>query len=138
MLMLVNSVKSAGKSIYADVEVVSLYDKEATKENILKALDEMKSKVQLNDVFIFYYAGNGSVVDEKFYFIPTESKRLYDGESLDKEAIEATVIQDKLTEIKALKQVIIMDACQSGKSVELLAQRGVLEEKAIAQPMSLS
>jgi uncharacterized caspase-like protein len=52
---------------------------------------------------------------------------------LKKEAIEASVLQEKFKNIKALKQLIIMDACQSGGSVELLANRGAAEEKAIAQ-----
>ena len=73
------------------------------------------------------------MVDDKFYFIPTESLRLYDASSLEREAIEASMLQDKLKQIKALKQLIVMDACQSGGSVELLATRGAGEEKAIAQ-----
>ena len=73
------------------------------------------------------------MVDDKFYFIPTESIRLYDVSSLNKEAIEASMLQDRFSRIHALKQLIIMDACQSGGSVELLATRGASEEKAIAQ-----
>ena len=53
--------------------------------------------------------------------------------ALNKEAIEASLLQEKFKKIKALKQLIIMDACQSGGSVELLAARGANEEKAIAQ-----
>jgi len=42
-------------------------------------------------------------------------------------------LQEKFKNIHALKQLIVMDACQSGGSVELLATRGAAEEKAIAQ-----
>ncbi len=73
------------------------------------------------------------MVDDQFFFIPSESARLYDLSSLKKEAIEAGVLQEKFKNIKALKQLIIMDACQSGGSVEILANRGAAEEKAIAQ-----
>ncbi|MEJ0057092.1 MAG: caspase family protein [Bacteroidota bacterium] len=96
-------------------------------------MDELSSKVHQEDVFIFYYAGHGSMVDDQFFFIPTGSLRLYDFGSLQKDAIEASVLQDKFKNIQALKQLIIMDACQSGGSVELLATRGAAEEKAIAQ-----
>src|SRR5690606_32718680 len=48
-------------------------------------------------------------------------------------AIDAGTMQEKLKNIKALKQLIILDACQSGGSVELLAVRGGNEERAIAQ-----
>ncbi len=73
------------------------------------------------------------MVENRFFFIPTESIRLYDLKSLQKEALEASVLQEKLRHISALKQLIIMDACQSGGSVEVLGTRGVSEEKAIAQ-----
>ena len=120
-------------TLFKNIELHSLYDEEATKENILKKLEELAGKVHQEDVFIFYYAGHGSMVDNQFFFIPTGSSRLYDLSSLQKDAIEASVLQDKLKNIKALKQLIIMDACQSGASVELLATRGAAEEKAIAQ-----
>jgi hypothetical protein len=124
-----------GKSntLFKKVELLTLYDEEASRQNILATLDALSGKVHQEDVFIFYYAGHGSMVDNKFYFIPTEGFRLYDASALNKEAIEASVLQEKFKKIKALKQLIVMDACQSGGSVELLATRGASEEKAIAQ-----
>ncbi len=120
-------------ALFKNVELVTLYDADATRPKILAALDDLSGKVSQEDVFIFYYAGHGSMVDNRFYFVPTESPRLYDASSLTREAIDASVLQDKLKQIKALKQLIVMDACQSGGSVELLATRGASEEKAIAQ-----
>jgi WD40 repeat protein len=119
--------------LFKNVVMKTLYDGEASKLSILAALDELSTKINQEDVFIFYYAGHGSMVDNQFFFIPTESSRLYDVSSLRKEAIEASVLQEKFGNIKALKQLIVMDACQSGGSVELLANRGAAEEKAIAQ-----
>lgn len=119
--------------LFKDIKLHTLYDEDATRQKILKKLDELRDEIHPEDVFIFYYAGHGSMVDDKFYFIPTESLRLYDVGSLQKEAIEASILQERLSHIKALKQLIVMDACQSGGSVELLATRGATEEKAIAQ-----
>ncbi|HZB12662.1 MAG TPA: caspase family protein, partial [Chryseolinea sp.] len=126
-------VNAKSGQLFKNVELHTLYDKDATRQKILNKLDELSTKVSQEDVLIFYYAGHGSIIDNKFYFIPTESSRLYDASSLHREAIEATVVQEKLKNIKALKQLIVMDACQSGGSVELLATRGAQEEKAIAQ-----
>lgn len=120
-------------SLFKGIELHTLFDADASRANILKKLDELAGKIHQEDVFIFYYAGHGSMVDNQFFFIPTESSRLYDLSALQKEAIEANVLQDKLKSIRALKQLIVMDACQSGGSVELLATRGAAEEKAIAQ-----
>jgi len=122
-----------GKQLFQSVKLHAIYDGEATRANILDKLDMLAQTVSQEDVFILYYAGHGSMVDNQFYFVPTESSRLYDASSLNKEAIRANIIQEKLQKIKALKQLIIMDACQSGGSVELLAARGASEEKAIAQ-----
>lgn len=122
-----------GARLFKAIELHPLYDEQATREKILSKMDELASRVNPEDVFIFYYAGHGSMVDDQFYFIPTETLRLYDASALHKEAIHATALQEKFRHIKALKQLIIMDACQSGGSVELLANRGASEEKAIAQ-----
>jgi uncharacterized caspase-like protein len=127
------AVEEHSGKLFSKVEVHSLYDKEASKQNILQQLDELIAKVQVHDVFIFYYAGHGSMVDSRFFFIPSECTRLYDISNLSSEALEATLVQQKMKHIKALKQIVIMDACQSGGSVELLAMRGAGEEKAIAQ-----
>lgn len=129
----IDIVNSNGEALFKRVILHTLYDDKASRGNILAKLDELASTIQQEDVFIFYYAGHGSMVDNQFYFIPTESLRLYDIASLKKEAINASVLQEKLQNIKALKQLIVMDACQSGASVELLATRGAAEEKAIAQ-----
>jgi WD40 repeat protein len=122
-----------GSQLFKSIELHTLYDQQATREKILSKMDELSLLINPEDVFIFYYAGHGSMVDNQFFFIPTETLRLYDASSLHKEAIEAIALQEKFKQIKALKQLIIMDACQSGGSVELLANRGASEEKAIAQ-----
>jgi uncharacterized caspase-like protein len=122
-----------GTNLFKSIELHTLYDEQATRGGILAKLDALAGKINPEDVFIFYYAGHGSMVDNQFYFIPTEALRLYDASALHKEAIDAGALQERFRNIKALKQLIIMDACQSGGSVELLANRGASEEKAIAQ-----
>jgi uncharacterized caspase-like protein len=126
-------MEAKASSLYQSIEIIPLYDQEASAAKIIKTLDDLSNKIHQEDVFIFYYAGHGSMVDGKFFFIPSESIRLYDLKALEKEALEASVVQEKLKHIRALKQIIIMDACQSGGSVEVLAARGASEEKAIAQ-----
>ncbi len=129
----VRNIEEKGQALFSKINVHALYDANATKQAILDTLQKIVAKASSHDVFIFYYAGHGSMVDNKFYFIPTDCIRLFDQSSLNLYGIEATEIQEKFKNIKALKQMIIMDACQSGGSVELLAVRGAMEEKAIAQ-----
>ena len=126
-------MKKQGQEIYSNVVLHQIFDKEATKENILKKVNELKDKISVNDVFVFYYAGHGSMIDGKFFLVASSASRLYDGDKMGEYGIEATQLQQAMLDIKALKQLIVMDACQSGGSVEVLAQRGAPEEKAIAQ-----
>ncbi|MEP2024664.1 MAG: caspase family protein [Reichenbachiella sp.] len=126
-------VKTKGKKLFNKTEVYSLFNEEATKENMLSMLDEIAAKARPQDVFFFYYAGHGSMVEGNFYFIPTENIRLYDFDLLTNEAVNASTLQQKFANISALKQLVVLDACQSGGSTELLAVRGASEEKAMAQ-----
>lgn len=126
-------IKKKGKDLYNDIAYYPLYDEEASKENILKVLDEVSANAKSEDVLIVYYAGHGSTVEGDFYFIPTENVRLYDPKKLKSHAIYAGEVQEKLAQIPALKQMVVIDACQSGSSTQLLASRGAEEEKALAQ-----
>ncbi|GAB4237780.1 MAG: hypothetical protein Tsb0034_13130 [Ekhidna sp.] len=128
-----NQLEMQGQKIYTNVVLHQVYDQEATKENILKKIESLKDQVAANDVFIFYYAGHGSMVDDVFYLVSSNASRLYDNARIGEFGIAADELQSAMQEIRALKQLIVMDACQSGGSVEVLAQRGAPEEKAIAQ-----
>ena len=88
-------VKSKGKKLFNDTQVYTLYNEEATKENILATLDQIVQNANPQDVFFFYYAGHGSMTDGNFYFIPTDNVRLYDLELLKNDAINAAEIQAK-------------------------------------------
>jgi|GEM_PF-315790 len=138
----VNSFKVAidkgAKDIFAEVIIKSIQNGEATKYNILKAIKEIQTKCNQGDVFVFYYAGHGSmsVVNEGeqsvFYLIPHEITNLYSDEILKKYGISASELQDFSKGINAQKQLYILDACQSGGAVNVLANRGAIEEKAMA------
>ncbi len=129
----VDTIRKKTGTLFQRTEVHTLYDEKATRNALLDTLEKLSRTIAPHDVFVFYYAGHGSMVDDKFYFITQECTRLFDPANLEKNAVSGFELQEKLKNIKALKQIIIMDACQSGASVELLAMRGSMEEKAIAQ-----
>lgn len=128
-----STLKKGGKSVYDNIIVTELYDEKATKPSIVAALKNIQEKAKAGDVFVFYYAGHGSMYNHSFYFIPHETIRLSDQPTLDSTAIKDEELQAIFAEIKALKQIIIMDACHSGGSIDVLATRGANEEKALAQ-----
>jgi WD40 repeat protein len=129
----VKTINNNGSGLFKNIHVITIYDTEATKERILAEIDSLSTRVKPEDVFIFYYAGHGGVHDGEFYFIPTDNVSLYQKSKLDKSAISAKLLQEKFQQIKALKQIVLLDACHAGASTEVLAQRGSSSEKALAQ-----
>ncbi|MCO6500577.1 MAG: caspase family protein [Vicingus serpentipes] len=129
----VTSVSKNGEELYENVFIKTIYNSEATREHILSVVDSISQKVRPEDVFIFYYAGHGGVSEGEFYFIPTDNVSLYQKIKLDKSAISASLLQENLRKIKALKQIVLLDACHAGASTEILSQRGSSSEKALAQ-----
>jgi len=125
-------IDQKGKNLFNGIEVYELFDKNASKDNIMNQLESIGKIIRPEDVFIFFYAGHGSMVDNNFYFMTAESTGLYQKDKLTS-AISAPQLQEKLKTIKALKQVLLIDACHSGTSLDVLAMRGANEEKALAQ-----
>lgn len=128
-----SSFKEHSQGLYKEVVLHEFYDKNASKRKILDSLHVLSKTVAVHDVFVLYYAGHGSVVNDMFYLIPQDCQRLYDADKVSSQGISAKELQESFKKIKALKQVVIMDACQSGGGVQTLAMRGVGEEKAMAQ-----
>jgi len=134
----VEGIEIGARNIFSNVELIRLYDQQATKKNIIAAFDSVKAQANPNDVFIYYFAGHGSMSltehNEKpiFYLLPCEVTEMYNPETLENSAISANAIMEFSRDIKAQKQLFILDACQSGGVVEMFANRGAVEERAIA------
>ncbi len=130
-------MEEGSKSIFAKYNSTFLKDNEATKATIINSFNNIVREAKQEDVFVFYYAGHGVMSEEeesKFYVVPHDVIQLYgDNEELRELGISAEELQELATKIKAQKQLYILDACQSGGMVDLLASRGAAEQKAIAQ-----
>lgn len=127
------AIEKKSKKLFDKIEVITLLDQDATKARIMEELDGLIAKVGKEDVLYFYYAGHGGMGNREFYFIPVECVSLYQEDKLSDAAISATLLNEKLRQISALKQVVVLDACHSGASTQVLASRGLMEEKALAQ-----
>jgi WD40 repeat protein len=125
-------INSKGVKLFNKIHSYTLLDKDANKTKILATLDEIAKIMKKEDVFVFFYAGHGSMVENGFYFITSEITGLYQQDKL-KNALYVRELQEKFKILPALKQVVFIDACQSGSSVDVLAMRGGAEEKALAQ-----
>lgn len=126
------------KNIFKSVNRLEIYDQEATKENILKGFKSIIARAKPEDVFVFYYAGHGTLDEEnndEYYLVPTDITKLYgDPEQLTARGISATELRTYLTQLKSQKQIILMDACHSGGALKSLNVRAAAtDEKAIVQ-----
>jgi hypothetical protein len=143
---------------YERVEVISLMDKEATKENILLALKRLSSKVELpanappvlskiqpaqpEDAVIIYFAGHGTAQGSRFYLVPHDLG--YEGAraAIDKKAVE-TILAHSISDLEieaaiegldAEQMLMVIDACNSGQALEAEEKRrGPMNSKGLAQ-----
>lgn len=134
-----NKLSEISTGIFNKTYIETLFDENATKENIMKVLTDFSVQANPNDVFVFYYAGHGVMNSDhnesEYYLIPHDVIQLHDKkENLQKLAFSASEIKLFLSKIKAQKQLILLDACHSGGALKTLSStRGAPEEKAIFQ-----
>ncbi len=129
------AIERNSTGLYAKVNAVYIGDAQATKAGITAELEKVKAVAQARDVFIFYYAGHGVMSENKqFYIVPHDVTQLYGAdEALAQKGLSSLLMQQYSKEIKAQKQLFILDACQSAGALDQVAMRGAAEEKAIAQ-----
>lgn len=125
--------------LHAELVVAELYDAEATRQSIEAAFARVAQQAHPEDVFVFYYAGHGTMSEggaeqAQFYLAPHDVTHLYGDEAqLAAKGLSATRLRELSVSIAARKQVHVLDACQSGGAVEAFAVRGAAEERAIVQ-----
>jgi WD40 repeat protein len=130
--------EARGTQLFTSIDALRLFDKDATGANIRNALEELATRAKPEDVLIVYLAGHGVAVEQQFYFLPHEMHPEGDNEeaAIRKYGLSAVALGQETLKIKALKQVLILDACQSEQAVKVLAKMAVLrgpneERKAI-------
>ncbi len=129
------ALQEIGGSVYKDIKIKLLTNELATKEGIIREFNNIKLQATPQDVFLFYYAGHGVLSGMKdFFLVPHEITQMYGNDQLLMSgALGVDLLQELSKKLPAQKQLFILDACQSGGAVELIAMRGLAEEKAIAQ-----
>ena len=140
---LVQQLTSNYQKMFKEVNKVEIYNEDATKDNIIAGFNKIITKAQPQDVFVFFYAGHGTLDEEHrdadgdspFYFVPTDVTKIYgDAEQLQRKGLSANELKTYLTQIRSTKQVVLMDACHSGGAVKSLNVRAAgSDEKAIFQ-----
>lgn len=102
----------AKKTIYDDVEVIYITDKKVTKESIYDAFKNVQKKASVNDTVVFYISTHGVSANGTFYLFPSNNADA--GQFID-----FSDLFKMSSSMKALSQVFIVDACQSGGAVDI-------------------
>ncbi len=95
-----------------------------TKANISSAFAELKLKAKPNDIIVVYVSGHGEKFGTEatnFYYLTSDAGS-FNLAGVEKEvAISTNEFADWLKVIPARKQILILDACASGKLAEDIA-----------------
>lgn len=110
-----------------DLEVLSSTGRAPTARHVREWLDRAAAESHAEDVVLVYLAGHGVAQDgddgDFLYLLrdATDLAALRDPEVRERASISGTELAERLGSLPALKQVLILDTCHSGKAVELLS-----------------
>ncbi|MGV6860893.1 MAG: caspase family protein [Putridiphycobacter sp.] len=131
------SINKSALNLFDNVFVTELYNDKATKQGISNQFKTLLGQIQTEDVLVFYFAGHGTMDQSQnpdFYLVAHALTNLYGTKAeLEKEGVSATELMQFSTQIKAQKQLFILDACHSGGAINTITSRGANREKTIAQ-----
>ncbi|MCB1241507.1 MAG: caspase family protein [Verrucomicrobiales bacterium] len=122
---LVQALQAAGQgSLYKSIRIHTLYDDQATKAGIEKKFREIAAIAGPEDVFVFAFAGHGFMDTgpkgiEEFFLAPHDA--LSSGNN--GAGLATSELRSLSANIKSLKQILLLDACQSGGATQGLAFR---------------
>ena len=138
-----SAITAAGKELFGEGVQVQLFttgnlsgnpapanNQVSSKTNIKKAFETLAGQAQATDILLLYFSGHGITYGEaekaQFYYLTKDiaSEDLSDPEVRANFTISSNELTDWIKRIPALKQVLILDACSSGKIVESLAAIG--------------
>jgi len=136
----IEKIKSVSGDIFQSIHPFYFSDERAVRDSVISGFNKIASESKPQDAFLFFYAGHGVMSEgnpdnlKDFYLVLHDVTQLYGKDDLLKsKGISAVELQELSKKVPAQKQIILLDACQSGAAVESFALRGAAEEKAILQ-----
>ena len=104
-------IKETLEQKYNFDDFITLYNEEATRNNIIRKFETLMEKVEENDNVLIYYSGHGEYRESlnKGYWVPFDSQT-----GSISEYISNSDIQTFLGGIKSKHTLLVSDACFSG------------------------
>lgn len=134
------ALRGAAGLLFGEMDVVVLQDAEATRAKVLDALAGLQARARPEDVLVVYYAGHGIALEGAagaakgdFFLILPAVTQMTDLDKAARFGVSGAELREQLSKIKATKQLLLLDACNSGALAQGLATRGSAEEGALAR-----
>jgi WD40 repeat protein len=128
---------------YQSVEITTLLNDNATKENILAELKKLAATVQPEDAVVVYFSGHGKASGDHFYLVPHDLGYTGSRDQLSAEGLKAILahsisdleLEEAFRDIDAGQMFMIIDACNSGQALENKDEprRGPMNTRGLAQ-----
>jgi len=125
----------------AEVDVVTLTDRQATKSGIRAALAALARRAQPEDAVYIYFAGHGVAYGDRYYLIPHDLGYSGPEASIDAAGFDSILrhslsdldLAAALLPIDAHRIVLVIDACESGQALGDVKKIGPMNNKGLAQ-----
>lgn len=113
---LASAIEKGRGQVFGAVKLQTLFDEQATKANILAALDSLEA-TEPEDVVVIYYAGHGAPGGEEYFLMPHEFRMPVEEANLARYGVPSAAIRERLVRIGARRVLYLIDACKSGTAV---------------------
>jgi WD40 repeat protein len=123
-------------------DVTVLRDQNATKTNILAAIDDLAQRVNPEDDLLIFIASHGTAARDHFFMIPYDLGYAGSRTQLDEQAVNSILqhsisdqdLEKSLEQVDAGRILLVIDACNSGQAlVADEKRRGPMNSKGLAQ-----
>ena len=115
--VIAETLRAQGSGIFRDVQTTVLVDREATRANIMLALDRAAQTLQPTDTFVLYIAGHGirTEPDQRFLFLPHDVRDASSLEAIRRQGIDDGTLVAALARIRARDAFLLLDTCHAGQ-----------------------
>ncbi|HJZ10793.1 MAG TPA: caspase family protein, partial [Acidobacteriota bacterium] len=126
---------------FGKVELIHMFDREATKPNIVAALQKLAG-AEPEDAIFLYFAGHGTTDGSRFYMVPHDLGYHNPRSNLNESAMRSIMnhsisdveLEELFEKIGAGQTLLVIDACNSGQLLEAEEKRrGPMNSRGLAQ-----
>ncbi len=100
--------------VFDSVEVKYLANTEVTKSHIYQAIKEISKKAKLEDTILFFISTHGKAYKGRLFLVPHNNKNIAN-------LINFKELFGAIQSIKALNQIFVIDACESGEANDIVS-----------------